>query len=48
MADGCGYAQVYFPTDAEVAVKRNMTRSAPVAEEVRRMHDNTTVAAMLL
>lgn len=33
--DGCGYAQVFFPTDVEVAVERNETRRTPVAEAVR-------------
>ncbi|CAM9231716.1 unnamed protein product [Ectocarpus fasciculatus] len=33
---GCGYAQVFFPTDVEVAVKRNTARGTPVAEAVIR------------
>ncbi|CAM9956206.1 unnamed protein product, partial [Hapterophycus canaliculatus] len=33
---GCGYAQVYFPTDVNVAVKRNEMRGRPVTEAVIR------------
>ncbi|CAM9181982.1 unnamed protein product [Ectocarpus sp. 8 AP-2014] len=33
---GCGYAQVFFPTDVEIAVKRNTARGTPVAEAVIR------------
>lgn len=36
-ADGCGYAQVYFPADVELAVERNATRGKPVAETVRQL-----------
>lgn len=32
--DGCGYAQVYFPTDVEIAVRRNEARADPVPEVV--------------
>eukprot|EP00903_Cladosiphon_okamuranus_P011329 g10680.t1 len=31
---GCGYAQVYFPTDVQVAVQRNAARGTPVPETI--------------
>ncbi|CAB1097169.1 unnamed protein product [Ectocarpus sp. CCAP 1310/34] len=34
--DGCGYAQVFFPTDVEIAVKRNTARGTSVSEAVIR------------
>lgn len=33
-ADGCGYAQVYFPTEVEIAIRRNEERTNPVPEVV--------------
>ncbi|CAN0390220.1 unnamed protein product, partial [Ectocarpus sp. 13 AM-2016] len=33
---GCGYAQIFFPTHVEIAVKRNTARGTPVAEAVIR------------
>lgn len=33
-ADGCGYAQVYFPSDVETAVERNQARAKRVTESV--------------
>ncbi|CAN0066865.1 unnamed protein product [Scytosiphon promiscuus] len=33
---GCGYAQIYFPTNADMAVERDKTRGVPVTEAVIR------------
>lgn len=32
--DGCGYAQVFFPTTVDIAVERNRTRATQVTEAV--------------